>query len=297
MKLFLVMGGPSMVLGARWFVNRNLLFSYASIRRGPVGPKARIMKSSWLNFISQVRRQGCVLMLDSGAFSADRQGVPVKVEDYASFLETYGHLFELAVNLDVIGERQVAKDTAGRSFQNYMVLKDKHPCLVPVIHAGEPFELIDDYLREGAPVIGIGALVSKGVNEAIKALIPYANKGVRMHAMGRTAPEVLRKVPLYSADSQNWSLGSIHGYQIISEFGQAARLEFRWKPRTRKRHSKASKTMERARFASVSNPRLLLIQALDLTLETERFFTEYWRKRGVEWEDPWNERRKDGGQK
>lgn len=83
-----------------------------------------------------------VWSLDSGAFTAHRQGTPIELEAYIDFLQAREGQYEWCLSLDVIdgGEKANAR--------NYEAMRAAGLYPSPVFHEGEDLCLLDDYLAE-----------------------------------------------------------------------------------------------------------------------------------------------------
>jgi hypothetical protein len=150
------------------------------------------------------------LLVDSGAYSAFTQGIPVDIDQYANFIiKNLAHI-EQGINLDVIMPTDV--DTAARrSFENWTYLKDRHGLdTMPVFHCGESIEWLDKMI-ESTGRVGLSASMAS-LEEGIewynivwpritdKNGYPVA----KFHAFGDAAPRAILNYPWYSADSTTW---------------------------------------------------------------------------------------------
>ena len=64
-------------------------------------------------------------MLDSGAYSAFRQGKKIDIDEYAEFIKVNGHNYDAKITLDVIND---AKNT----YRNWLYLRNKGVDVIPV---------------------------------------------------------------------------------------------------------------------------------------------------------------------
>lgn len=117
----------------------DVLFTYAHTR-------------TWNPRIDWAWRDGCRIMLDSGAFSLWRGVVePYTRDEHLSFVTTYHDALASAASLDVIGD-PVA------TFENF-VWQRARADVFPTLHAGAPLDLLDSYLSMNPPMLALGGLV------------------------------------------------------------------------------------------------------------------------------------------
>lgn len=158
--------------------------------------------------------------LDSGAFTAYSQKsltptghnkifpkqTRILVRNYISFIEEYGHYFDVIAGLDVIGDAQA-------SFANYkdIARNTKYPIL-PTYHLGEPIEYFDKYCAL-VDYFAIGGLVPirdrLAKVQIIRRLIERKNRfdpNIKLHLFGYTDILMLRKIGhlVHSVDSTSW---------------------------------------------------------------------------------------------
>jgi hypothetical protein len=144
------------------------------------------------------------IFADSGAFSALTQGGAIDIDEYATWLKRWQHVFTLYANLDVIGD-------ADRTFDNQKRLEDQglHP--LPVFHAGEGFKHLDYYLKH-YQYIALGGIVAKNPSMAWLVRCFQMAEGRRIyHGFGVTTWNMLKAVPWRSVDSSTWSGGARYG--------------------------------------------------------------------------------------
>ncbi len=143
------------------------------------------------------------LFLDSGAYSAQTRGTPIDIHEYARWIQQYGDMFSVYVNLDVIRD-------AEQTWKNQRMLEDEYGLSpLPVFHAGEDWYAFDRYL-ERYPYIGLGG----GVGASASAYIPWviqcfkrAKGRAVFHGFGMTTWPILKAFPWYSVDSSSWGQG------------------------------------------------------------------------------------------
>jgi hypothetical protein len=160
------------------------------------------------------------LMVDSGAYSAFKQGVQIPLADYAVFLEANDPYVDTAVNLDVIpGSWGLSpEESAQQGWSNLKELECRGHHVIPVFHQGEDLYWLEKY-RDEYPYIGISPCKSHGqatrrwLGECFETLAKRgAGQSIKTHAFGMTNFDWLAEFPWYSCDSSTWrSVGSFGG--------------------------------------------------------------------------------------
>lgn len=153
----------------------------------------------------------CCIFLDSGGYSARKNGVDIDVDNYKSFLERYKEYLFTAANLDV--------NSLDIQLENQKILEEVFPVL-PVYHYKEYAEgnrkLFEDYCDK-YPYVAIGGVAGVGVpkeaevnffNFVFKVSVP---KKVKLHGFGITKITSLKQYPWYSCDSTSWLSGGMFG--------------------------------------------------------------------------------------
>lgn len=141
------------------------------------------------------------IFLDSGAFSAERQGVSIDIDAYMAYIRRYRHRITTYANLDVMRNPEA-------TWRNQQIMEDAGLAPLPVFHGGTEWRWLDHYL-DRYRYIALGGLVGK-VGKAqgwIVECFRRARGRAVFHGFGVTAWEVLRDLPWYSVDSSSWGQG------------------------------------------------------------------------------------------
>jgi hypothetical protein len=168
------------------------------------------------------------LMIDSGAFTAWSKGKPVKLGDYAAYLERYRGCWDHAITLDVIGDGKASAVNTRR-------LHERGLPVMPVFTRGDKLADFDAMVREVGYVCvgGLVGLPAAAQRQRVGMLQRRAaDAGGGVHALGIGSMATLRATRPYSADASNISgafrFGSIvyfNGRDIVStQVGDRARL-------------------------------------------------------------------------
>ncbi|HKX35118.1 MAG TPA: hypothetical protein VJM79_00430 [Rhizorhapis sp.] len=171
-------------------------------------------------------KRKCELMVDSGAFSAWKRGVPVDLDEYIAYLKPYAHLFHSYVNLDVIPgapDRNATPDEIeAAAIASHKNLRRMHKAgldPMPVFHYGERFEHLHRLLDDGEPYIGLGGLANATMPQQIHWLdriftIITDRDGwpkVKTHGFGVASFDVLKRYPWTTCDATSWALTAAYG--------------------------------------------------------------------------------------
>jgi hypothetical protein len=159
------------------------------------------------------------IFLDSGAFSSWRKGASIDLDAYIAFIRRHEALLHAYVNLDVIpgqdGKREDQPErieqAAARSYQNQQRMKDAGLRPIAVFHQDEEFEWLERYLADGEPYIALSPYLKAHRHEIIgwldRCFAVLTAKGrplVKVHALGVTAPLILRRYSWTTVDSSTW---------------------------------------------------------------------------------------------
>jgi hypothetical protein len=154
------------------------------------------------------------IFLDSGAFSAKSQGVPIDIYEYISFIESHKELLSVYANLDVIGDPIASK-------KNLRIMQKAGLNPLPVFHFGENPDKYLKPLIEKYDYICIGGMVKSGdlVTFLDRCFSKYicdedGFPKIKVHGFGLTSVKMMLRYPWYSVDSTSWILtgrmGSIY---------------------------------------------------------------------------------------
>lgn len=151
------------------------------------------------------------LMVDSGAFTAHSTGKPVKLSEYAAWLERWRGCWDHAVTLDKIGDPVASARQTRR-------LHEMGLPVMPVFTKGAALAEFDAMVRDVGYVC-VGGMVGKGMAKMVRARVAMlqrraADMGGGIHALGVTAMDTLRYARPYSADASNVSAAFLFGNVI-----------------------------------------------------------------------------------
>lgn len=142
------------------------------------------------------------LMLDSGAYTAWRKGTVIDIDEYGQFVTEHKDLFDVCVNLDVIGSGK-------KSYINWRHLWDNGVETMPVWHVGTDEKWLKKYLDK-TDYIGLGAIANLSSVRRVAGLTHIWDNYLReeekiakykVHGMGLTAVDIVTRYPWYSIDS------------------------------------------------------------------------------------------------
>lgn len=151
-------------------------------------------------------------ILDSGAFSAWKLGVEIKLDEYCDWLKQNLDWIGTYVALDVIAPHSPEK-AAKASWDNWRRMKDKGLDPMPVFHAYEDEKWLGKYVEAGCKYIGISgsSLPRHGGAADVFYQIVWGllcdKQGfpvVKTHVFGEGRLEALGGYPWWSGDSASW---------------------------------------------------------------------------------------------
>jgi len=229
------------------------------------------------------------IMLDSGAFTADRLGVEINVNDYALFLRRYGKLFNYVVNLDVMGGERPEENPAERSLANWRFLRRFHPCVMGVVHGGEDVSVVDEYLRDGISFLALGGVAGNPgtrTENFIKSVFARIPNDLPVHLLGLVNWKYMARYPFFSTDSRSWQAGLSWGSTYVDDRLRTERIPGyqRSKKRTLPRHSSYDSQLLSAKARK--DPTEMLISPIKSVKKAEAVLTEHWKRRNIDWKDP-----------
>lgn len=168
------------------FPKLNLLCAYPYFKQ----PVIDIMKTR--SFQENVN-----MLVDSGAFTAWKQGKPIRLKDYLRFLDSlpydpYGYFM-----LDVIGQPEQTR-------ANYTTMYDHGYRPIPIFTRGEEFDELENYYAT-TDYVGIGGLVkTPGAQGFVKRIMQKVN-GRKVHLLGFGNQVMIKATRPYSVDASTWA--------------------------------------------------------------------------------------------
>lgn len=163
-----------------------------------------------------------IFMLDSGAYSAWKNGFIIPLYEYIDFVKSYHHYFTHIVCLDVI-------DNPIYSEVNHLImleeLKGYDLTIIPVFHSGESFSVLDYMIAKGYKYIGISPN-NKWVEKEkrfwlhqVYSRYDFDSLGIKTHGFGYQSVNGLLQFPMTTADSVTWKVGEMFG-RVIDPTGR-----------------------------------------------------------------------------
>lgn len=204
------------------------------------------------------------VFLDSGGFSLNvslvKEGmtwdeaqqdprIANYLEEYARFVDKWGHRFTAVAELDVGPWEQKVRQ---REF-----LQQYTDRVIPVIHPTDPPEY-QLYLMKNYEYVALGGVGDARSLTEIKAYVTRQLHRARryntlLHGFAITVVEIMRMLPFFSADSTSWLMGSKYG------------MTFWFDGRTLRSYDKFGKNVRR-KFKR---------EVMDLGLDWDKFINEH----------------------
>ena len=176
------------------------------------------------------------MLVDSGAFSVAHSGASVDIDEYIKYINEHP-MIENFIELDVIPYPvltiDTAKESAEKSWDNYLYMIERlnEPYkLLPVYHYEEDIKYFKQMLEftykgKHIPFICLNYKMgnSKEKTEAYFTKIfdiikNSSNPDVKIHILGLTVFDILKKFPFYSADSTTHIKQAAYGL-LFSSWG------------------------------------------------------------------------------
>ena len=157
------------------------------------------------------------VLIDSGAYTAYRQGITIDIDKYAQFVIEHGHEFDGCINLDHINDTK-------KSYENWKYLKSLGAHTIPVYHmvTGEE-EYLKKYLDE-TDHIAIGAVANLDTEQRVQGFDVIWKKyfldkdnmpKVKIHGLGLTQIDQMLKYPWFSVDSFTPVISAVWGSILL----------------------------------------------------------------------------------
>lgn len=158
-----------------------------------------------------VRPNADLVMMDSGAYTAYRNGKRISLDGYAAFLGDTKGVWDYAITLDVVGD--VVATTHNTQRLHAMGIP-----VMPVFHVGSPLAEFRAMVKD-APYVAAGGmwpLKQSSMRERYLAmLVAEAGDDAAVHALGVGAASVIRRSGVHSADSSAVSNAPRNGAVVV----------------------------------------------------------------------------------
>ena len=156
------------------------------------------------------------LFIDSGAFSAFNQGVPIDVHEYIEWIREHEEFIDTYANLDVIGDPKT-------TLKNQRIMEKAGLNPLPCFHYAEPIKYLEYYLNK-YDYIALGGMVpisSRDLSIWLDRIFSQFICGedgmpkVKVHGFGLTSFRLMREYPWYTVDSTSWILTGRNGALFV----------------------------------------------------------------------------------
>lgn len=195
------------------------------------------------------------IIIDSGAFSAWNSGKEVDIEKYIEYAQGLDPDWTY-INLDVIPKTgstpQEIERCIEKGKENFLYIKTKLKNVLPVYHYGEKLSVLKWYM-EHTDYIGISPAndtSEKVKREFLNGVFDITRDKIKCHGLGYSSFEGMLKYPFYSVDSISYKRGFFNGQNFMATTKQLVFFQ---------------------------------IESIKKFLAHEKFVTNVWRERGVEW--------------
>lgn len=237
------------------------------------GVQSILQSAFYLNYRHQPNELGFEnYVLDSGGFTARKQGAQIDVKDYADFLNQ--HQIKTAFNLDTL-------DVEETLFNQQYLEDNSKSYIIPVYHysdfVSEKYRSLIDTYVEKYPYISLGG-TAEGSTAITKNKLRFfdycflrTRDKVRVHGLAVTAQRLMMRYPWYSVDSTSWLSGERYGQWRDFTQGKMKTVS----------SVRVTKKLTDPRQLVEKNERLRL--SIESFLRLEKYVTDYWAQKGVVW--------------
>ena len=160
--------------------------------------------------LEMIRKHGCHVLLDSGAFSAWKNGFEIELEEYIQYIRECG--IGKYMSLDVVGDIE-------KTNYNFYKMVDSGLYPIPVFHMGDDWVHLEKLCKE-FPYIAIGGTV--GRHEKVRRNFfgelfeRFPNH--KFHGLGVSSNKLISEFPFFTVDGASWVYGRTF-YMLVDENG------------------------------------------------------------------------------
>jgi len=205
MKAFFAIGDAH--TGIKFLSDKRVLFSFAYVG------------TNWLpnHKLAEVCAGSPEVMIDSGVFTAWKQGKTIELETYVDWLKNTAPAFRWCMALDVITDAKASLAQWRKMISSAPTLASS---IVPVWHEGDPLDILDEYVSL-SELVALGRIEGRRSEQKTYEFYDAAFNAYpegRFHALGQANPVHLEPYPFASFDSTGW--------QRDAAYSNAARWPF-----------------------------------------------------------------------
>jgi hypothetical protein len=268
------------------------------------------------------------ILVDSGAYTAWKEGTPIVLSDYIRFSHSLKRKAKCTLNfiaLDIIPGKADRKQPTEQEFaeasqqgwDNYVAMKNAGIDCLPTFHQGDPWYWLEKMAHETTYIALSPRKVGKTPKQKMLWLSECFRKidkwgllfKLKTHGLGVASPVFMRAYPFYSVDTTSWFQAgrssvyfSFNGMNVESlppnEWGRNADRAYR-NPRTgRAKMDNISGVLcaiDRYQKPRGNHTRTLeagypwlMKRSMVVHAQLENFITELWLGRGVNWDHDWS---------
>lgn len=148
------------------------------------------------------------VFIDSGAFTAHKQGKVIALDDYLRFLDGVSFKVDRHFMLDVIGNpegtRRNLEESIRRGYQP-----------IPIVTRGDELSIVDEYYQH-SDLIALGSVAGLGnASASWSQAMMQAINGRKAHILGMTRMNLVKIMRPWSVDSSSWVKGRRYGCVMI----------------------------------------------------------------------------------
>lgn len=176
------------------------------------------------SIVAELHAAGCLIIGDSGAYSAMSLGKPIDLDKFCEWAERNRRYLAWIASLDAIGAPE-------QSLANYKYMTRHGLDVVPTVHFPAPPATLDRYADQ--ELVGLGGVAArkdhKTVLKWLVSMFRYArtaHPAMRFHGWGLTRSSYLDHLPFYSVDSSGFGAGYRYGQVTVFDPDTRKRVTF-----------------------------------------------------------------------
>lgn len=148
------------------------------------------------------------IFIDSGAFTAHKQGKTIALDDYCRFLDSIPVSVDRHFMLDVIGDPEGTRRNLEESLR-----RGYNP--IPIVTRGDDPSIVEEYYGY-SDLIALGSVAGIGnASAAWSQAMMKAIAGRKAHILGMTRFDLVKIMQPWSIDSSSWVSGRRYGGVMV----------------------------------------------------------------------------------
>lgn len=240
------------------------------------GATSCLQSAFYLNYKKQPNQMNAPnFLLDSGGFTARKQGTPIAVEQYRDYVNQTES--KVVFNLDTRDPDETLRNQA-------FLEKETKAYVIPVYHFSEfkdpKYRDLIDYYAKNYKYISLGGTAegAQGNTKNKELFFDYCFSRVRdkakVHGLAVTSYKMMLRYPWFSVDSTTWLVPEMYGQLVEFRNGQLIKHQ----------SAKVTKKFTTHKHL-IDDKKILLKESVRSFVKLEQYATKLWEARGVKFND------------